>query len=150
MNDQQGRTRRVRRVLPPEEGASPPQARASQGIAGTPKRDGRPVPIRGTEVRQAATPPRSDLYQYIIGAVVSATVLGLVIIIWLVATSGKGAANPVLGANTISGDVPTIQVPLSSGTLVPGEVPTSNLVVPPAQPSRGPSGENWNLLLDTR
>ena len=150
MSDQRGGTRRVRRVLPPQEGATPPQPRAGQGIARTPIRDDRSVPIRRAEVGQATAPPRNDLYQYIIGAVVSATVLGLIIVIWVVATSGKGVANPTPSSNTISGDVPTIQAPLSSGTLVPGEVPTSNLVVPPAQPSRGPSGENWNLLLDTR
>ena len=129
---------------------TPPRARTDQEIAGTPRRDDRSVPIRRAEVRQAAAPPRSDLYQYIIGAVVSATVLGLILVIWLVASSGKGVANPAPGGNVVSGDVPTIQAPLSSGTLVPGEVPTSNLVVPPAQPSRGPAGENWNRLLDAR
>jgi len=148
MSDQPGGTRRVRRVPPPQEGGTPPQSRADQGITRTPIRADRSTSVRRAEVGQAVEPPRSDLYQYIIGAVVSATVLGLILIIWVVATSGKGAANPPPGNNVISGDVPTIQAPLSSGTLVPGEVPTSNLVVPPAQPSRGPSGENWNLLLD--
>src|SRR6476659_11503310 len=143
MSDQQRGTRRVRRILPPDDGASSPQVRSDQGMARVPIRADRSVPIRRAEVRQTAAPPRSDLYQYIIGAVVSATVLGLILIIWAVATSGKGAATPAPGAKTISGDVPTIQAPLSSGALMPGEVPTSNLVVPPAQPSRGPSGERW-------
>jgi hypothetical protein len=150
MSDQQRGKRRVRRVLPPEDGASSPQPRADQGMVRVPIRADRSAPIRRAEVTQTVAPPRSDLYQYIIGAVVSATVLGLILLIWVVATSGKGVANPAPGANTVSGDVPTIQAPLSSGTLVPGEVPTSNLVVPPAQPSRGPSGKSWNLLLDAR
>jgi hypothetical protein len=150
MSDQQRGTRRVRRILPPGDGASSPQKRADQSMVRVPIRNERSTPVRQAGVRQMAAAPRSDLYQYIIGAVVSATVLGLILIIWVVATSGKGTANPAPGPNTISGDVPTIQAPLSSGTLIPGEVPTSNLVVPPAQPSRGPSGENWNLLLDTR
>jgi hypothetical protein len=149
MSDQRGGTRRVRRVLPPEDGATSPQPRGDQGMSRMPIRDNRSVPSRRAEVGQTAA-PRSDLYQYIIGAVVSATVLGLILIIWLVASSGKGVANPAPASNAISGDVPTIQAPLSSGTLVPGEVPTSNLVVPPAQPSRGPAGENWNRLLGTR
>ena len=150
MSDQRGGTRRVRRVLPMDEGATPPRVRTEQGTDNAPNRDVRSVPTRRSEAGQTAAPPRGELYQYIIGAVVSATVLGLILVIWLVASSGRGLQNPAPGPNGISGDVPTIQAPLSSRSLVPGEVPTSNLVVPPAQPSRGPSGESWNRLLEAR
>jgi hypothetical protein len=146
MGDQHGQTRRVRRVLPPSEPATQAQAEADKGQAGpgthaTPNRSVRTAPIQPAQDRRAAVPPpRNDLYQYLIGGLVSATVLVLLIVIWLVATGGNRVVNPALGSNTSlgSGDVPTIQLPLLIGTLVPGEVPTSNLVVPPAQPSRGP------------
>lgn len=126
-------------MLPPSEPATQAQAEADNGQI-TPDRSVRTAPLKPAQDRRAAAPPRNDLYQYLIGGLVSATVLVLLIVIWLVATGGNRVVNPAPGSNTSlgSGDIPTIQLPLSVGTLVPGEIPTSNLVVPPAQPSRGP------------
>jgi hypothetical protein len=136
MSDQEGHKNRVRRILPPE--PEPPATQVQPRVGGRQERLAPPV-TRGANARTTQQ-PRSEIYQYIVGGLVSATVLLLLIVIWLIATGGNHVGNPAPGGNTSlgAGDVPTIQLPLSSGTLVPGEVPTSNLVVPPAQPSFGP------------
>jgi hypothetical protein len=154
MDDQQGEPRRVRRILPPDQAARQPQPTERTVISKGENRHETGVPARNTPVIRSAAPPppQRNLYQYVIGAVVSATVLGLLLVIVLFATAGKSVPGPASNTNTgnISGDVPTVQVPVSYGTLIPGEVPTSNLVVPPAQPSLGPAGQGWPALPETR
>jgi hypothetical protein len=88
---------------------------------------------------------RSDPLPYILGGVVSAAVILLVVLIWIVAvpdnpfTGTRTVQNvPIVNNGTNPNDVPTVPEIIGVGTSVPPVVPSVPQAVPTGSP--GPAG----------
>ena len=86
-------------------------------------------------------PPQRDIFPYVLGGLISAGLLGLMLIVWLVMSPGRAVAPVATTPTPFTGvpvEYPTANVPLGVGTGVPVEVETPDAAIPPAVPTGSP------------
>lgn len=115
------------------------------------KRRVRTVPVeRGYDTQRPRAyrprPPARDLFPYIASGLLTAAILGLVLVIFVVSHPGppvpsSTALQPAPTLDYTLYDLPTVALPVAEITGAPGEVPTNDIAAPPAVPTGSPPPE---------
>ena len=91
--------------------------------------------------RGYAPPQQRDLFPYVMSGLITAAIIGLVLVVWL-AASPRGGISPTSAPPTpianAPREFPTAPVPLAVVTGAPGEVPTIDIAAPLALPTGSP------------
>lgn len=86
-----------------------------------------------------APPPGRDIFPYLIGGLLTAAVLGIVLIVWLMASPGNVRQAGVLPTSTpfagVPAEFPTANVPVGVQTGIPAGVATIDIAAPLAEPT---------------